>query len=567
MASPFLLVQQVVTALTAKPNACPDTRAVNGTISQDQTQPGPSFPTDISSLIAFLLSLSALGDWFKLIVLGGVLETCRRLAFHFYRKIYNSFFITATFEEDDSSYDWMMVWLSSQPFWKQARDVQITTRNFGLNSNAIMIEGEPEDSSSVVNGNRQLSYLPSTSSVHSFWYKRRWVRVTRTVREGYYGRREDVLEICILSMDHRILNELLIEAKKTYKAAEERSISIYVSDTNNNWRHIASRPKRPLNSIVLDPGIKDLLVDDAKDFLESKPWYSARGIPFRRGYLLYGAPGSGKTSIIHSLAGELGLDVYVISLSRAGLDDAALNDLISDLPEKCIALMEDIDAAFSHTVNREQDNETPSKLGHPDKPRSPPASTSRITLSGLLNALDGVGAQEGRILFATTNKYNALDPALCRPGRMDIHVEFKLASKYQARELYRCFYFPDSESDEEDSPEPLDEKPSKSPSEKDSSNSEPTSFSGHSHQSRKRKLRPAEVDVLAAQFGDVIPEREFSMASLQGYLMTFKIRPEEAIKDAPAWIEKERAERVKNAKAADVPVVPASDATGVDEEP
>jgi len=90
----------------------------------------------------------------------------------------------------------------------------------------------------------------------------------------------------ILSLDHRILNELLIDAKKAYKVAEERSISIYVSDTSNNWRHIASRPKRPLNSIVLDPGIKDLLVNDAKDFLESKPWYSARGIPFRRGYLL-----------------------------------------------------------------------------------------------------------------------------------------------------------------------------------------------------------------------------------------------------------------------------------------
>lgn len=391
------------------------------------------------------------------------------------------------------------------------------------------------------------------------------------------------------------MNELLIDAKKTYKAAEEKSISIYVSDTSNNWRHIASRPKRPLNSIVLDPGIKDLLVDDAKDFLESKPWYSARGIPFRRGYLLvclysspslitllilfalqYGAPGSGKTSIIHSLAGELGLDVYVISLSRLGLDDAALNDLISDLPgkpckalpdtnfliiflEKCIALMEDIDAAFSQTMNREEDNETPPEVGQ-ENHRRPPPSTSRITLSGLLNALDGVGAQEGRILFATTNKYNALDPALCRPGRMDIHVEFKLASKYQARELYRCFYFPDAEK-EEVSAKPVDDK---APfSEKNSSASEPT-FSGHSHRSRTRKLLPAEVDVLAAQFADVIPEREFSMASLQGYLMTYKIRPEEAIKDAPAWIEKERAERVKHDKAAHVPVIPTSDVTGIE---
>jgi len=105
MASPFLLVQQVFTALTTKPNTCLDPRvAVNGTISQGQTQPDSSFPTDISSLITFLLSFSALGDWIKLIVLGSTLETFRRLAFHFYYKLYNSLFITATFEEDDSSY-------------------------------------------------------------------------------------------------------------------------------------------------------------------------------------------------------------------------------------------------------------------------------------------------------------------------------------------------------------------------------------------------------------------------------------------------------------------------------
>ena len=61
-----------------------------------------------------------------------------------------------------------------------------------------------------------------------------------------------------------------------------------IRDSSNNWRHVASRPKRPLRSIVLDPGIKDVLIDDARDFLESKSWYAARGIPFRRGYLLVG---------------------------------------------------------------------------------------------------------------------------------------------------------------------------------------------------------------------------------------------------------------------------------------
>jgi chaperone BCS1 len=116
-----------------------------------------------------------------------------------------------------------------------------------------------------------------------------------------------------------------------------------------------------------------------------------------------------------------------------------LSELISTLPEKCIALMEDIDAAFHHGISRES-TPPPSSPGSPepqqvDGPQAgPPAPTgSRVSLSGLLNALDGIGAQEGRILFATTNNHGSLDAALCRPGRMDLHIEFHLASKIPGR--------------------------------------------------------------------------------------------------------------------------------------
>jgi hypothetical protein len=90
----------------------------------------------------------------------------------------------------------------------------------------------------------------------------------------------------ILSRDHKILSDLILEAKLLWNKGQERYISIYASDGSNRWRQIASRPKRPLKSIVLDAGVKELLLDDAHDFLDSKAWYSDRGIPFRRGYLL-----------------------------------------------------------------------------------------------------------------------------------------------------------------------------------------------------------------------------------------------------------------------------------------
>ncbi len=208
----------------------------------------------------------------------------------------------------------------------------------------------------------------------------------------------------------------------------------------------------------------------------------------------------------------------------------------------------------------------------------------RITLSGLLNALDGVSAQEGRLLFATTNKYDSLDPALTRPGRMDLHIEFKLASKFQARELYRCFYLPDSDSPTEvaaqSNQKELTEKepplievdetasnasgestavPSTLPSPtlkllslpdtpSDSTiASTSTSITVSNRPPRRKERAPrltrSEVDKLATMFSDLLPEREFSMAALQGYLMMYKTRPAEAVHDFTAWVEKERKEK------------------------
>ncbi|KAJ7091466.1 P-loop containing nucleoside triphosphate hydrolase protein, partial [Mycena belliarum] len=521
---------------------------------------------DFSSLVALLFSFGALRDWIKLIVFGGVLETLRRFFFSLYYKVISSVWITAHFDENDSSYDWMMVWLSKQPSWAQAREVEISTRSFGLNTSAIMVPGEEDDNELSLLASRKLAYLPSASLTYSMWYHRRYMSITRVqAQTGYYGQKEETLQISILTRSHRVLNELLLEAKRDYKAAEEHAVSIYVSDTNNSWRHVASRPKRNINSIILDPGVSELLVDDARDFLESKAWYAARGIPFRRGYLLYGAPGSGKTSIIASIAGELGLDVYIVSLSRAGLDDSALSELISNLPEKCIALMEDIDAAFTQSLNRDAVqapvNPPPEDEGRPPPPGAPPApSTSRLSLSGLLNALDGVAAQEGRILYATTNKYTALDPALCRPGRMDIHVEFRLASKFQAQKLFYSFYLPSEASASADD-EKDDDKDSDSGynsvantdidaestvSEKDAiPASEKPTFFGTSHRQHAPKLRRKQVSELAARFAEAIPERELSMAALQGFLMTYKIRPYEAVNAAPGWVQSEREARLK----------------------
>ena len=139
-------------------------------------------------------------------------------------------------------------------------------------------------------------------------------------------------------------------------------------------------------------------------------------------------------SLIQSIAGELNLAIYIISFSRLGFDDSSLQELILNIPEHCIALMEDIDAAFHHMLNRDDKGEGPESANI--------YQSSLISLSALLNALDGIGAWEGRLLFVTTNQCEALNPSLQHTGRMDIHIELGLASRYQIGELFKQFYLP-----------------------------------------------------------------------------------------------------------------------------
>jgi len=161
-----------------------------------------------------------------------------------------------------------------------------------------------------------------------------------------------------------------------------------------------------------------------KEWLQSQQWYVDRGIPYRRGYLLYGPPGSGKSSFIQALAGELDFSLANINLSETGMTDDKLALLLSKLPPKTILLLEDADAAF--TNRREKNLE-----GY---------GGQTVTFSGLLNALDGVAAGEERIAFLTTNHIDRLDEALIRPGRVDMTVRIGEATRYQAAEMWDRFY-------------------------------------------------------------------------------------------------------------------------------
>ncbi|KAI0653581.1 hypothetical protein C8Q70DRAFT_599291 [Cubamyces menziesii] len=523
-------------------------------------------------------------DTLKLVVIGGTVETARRASVSAWNGFIDSFFLTAHFSQEDYPYDWLMHWLSKQPAWGRSREFDITTRSVSRHGITQKTTGDLEDeneddeeeSGEFHQGGgrrRKVAIVPSMDTTHTIYYRGHWLRITRTKRYEDYGSCAE-LKISVVARNNDILKRLVLEAKREYEKDAEHRVHIFMADTYvisassftwrapdavsnlvstyGCWRWNGARQKRPMSSIVLEPGVKDMILADCKDFLASEDWYAERGIPFRRGYLLHGVPGSGKTSLIHSLAGELGLDIYVVSLSSKGMSDNTLTTLMGNVPSRCILLLEDLDAAFTRGISRDE-----TSTGAPTTTSSSSSSSSSaknkddndgstLSLSGLLNSLDGVAAAEGRLLFATTNHIERLDPALSRPGRMDVWVNFKHATKWQAEGIFKCF-FPARPSN----PVATSAAPPSAASADAKHPADATSSANLAESKRKRAahsiplLSEEEISDLARRFADAIPENELSVAALQGYLLRNKTRPRECVDEVAAWVVSEREMREK----------------------
>lgn len=157
------------------------------------------------------------------------------------------------------------------------------------------------------------------------------------------------------------------------------------------------------------------------NFIHGKKWYTDTGVPYRRGYLLYGPPGSGKTSFILSMAGNFGKSISIMNMSK-GIHDGNIHSIIQKCNKDTILVLEDIDAVFVKRKNNSA------------------AGNDVLTFSGLLNAIDGLASSDGRILMMTTNHLERLSPALIRPGRIDLKVKFDYASNHQIELMFKRFF-------------------------------------------------------------------------------------------------------------------------------
>ncbi|KAK9368943.1 BCS1 N terminal-domain-containing protein [Lipomyces kononenkoae] len=384
----------------------------------------------------FLASNPYFTAGFGLMGLGVGLAAARQVIVRGSNMLYRQLLVDLEIPSKDKSYAWFLQWmaresvalspavLSESPRGLKGRLLALRELFSSSHHLSVHTTYKQHDNGSV---SANFSLVPGPGK-HILRYRGAYIQVNRE-RSGRLmdltsGAPFETITLTTLYRDRGVFKTLLQEANAMAMKMQEGKTVMYLS-RGPEWRPFGQpRRKRSLQSVILDRGVSERICMDVKDFLQSGKWYSDRGIPYRRGYLLYGPPGSGKSSFIQALAGDLDYNICILNLSEQNLTDDRLNHLMNHIPERSILLLEDIDAAFN---KREQADESGYKL-------------SGVTFSGLLNALDGVASSEERIIFMTTNHPEKLDPALIRPGRVDVRELIDNASEYQVRRMFLRFY-------------------------------------------------------------------------------------------------------------------------------
>jgi chaperone BCS1 len=400
-----------------------------------------------------------------LMVIGSAAAFARKLPAEIGRFVERRISIWIEIPDRDPAFRWVQSWLAAHPYTKRARDLSLSTTWISAEPDPTVETGPYSSGPSGPASQAQFVLSPGPG-VHIMIYRRRLLILYRTRRDLQNGGTmafQETFTLQILGGNRQLLEELLAEA---HASSFPKTPGVRILTARNEcWMSSSWQPKRPLESLVLaDQTLEDLL-DDLRDFYRSAAWYADRGIPYRRGYLLHGPPGTGKTTLVLAVAGDLKLSVAVLSLSNRLMTDESLRAMVDELPVATLLLIEDVDCAFKESRTTSGD--------------------TGVTLSGLLNALDGVSSREGRVLFLTTNHPERLDPALVRPGRVDRKIELGYATPDQAGRLFRWYYRDSGMSSEE--------------------------LCGHAH-----------------RFAAQVPEGKLCMAAIQEHLLRHRRTPEVA---------------------------------------
>lgn len=217
---------------------------------------------------------------------------------------------------------------------------------------------------------------------------------------------------------------------------------MYTHNTNQWNSSVIDRNKRRVETVVLKNDINKKILDDLTHFEQTEDWHLDRGIPYKKSYLFYGPPGTGKSSMIKAISYEIKRHIHYLNLATIR-NDTELAHLMSNINFKeTIIIIEDIDAMSEISWDRKlkQENIQPDDKALEKEQSKDERQKETITLSGLLNQIDGLHNNHGMILVMTTNHPEKLDQALIRDGRVDDRVYFGYCDHEQIYKMFVNFY-------------------------------------------------------------------------------------------------------------------------------
>ena len=349
-----------------------------------------------------------------LMIVGGLSVYLRAVPERLWYWIVGQTTMMITVKDDDAAFVWVKEWFLEQRFLRRIRRVDLDTTM----------------------RNERIALIPAPGR-HWFWYAGRpfqvWFSRTESTHERI-SRRMESLTFQTIGRKRVFLQNFVDDVVRCH--TRRMGVQSYLYTYNDGWDYVEGYAPRLLDSVVLQAGEKEHLVEDVKNFRASKQRYSRLGIPYHRGYLLYGPPGTGKTSLVSALAAHFGLSIYVAHLTD--FTDRSLMNSVNQVPANSLLLFEDIDCAKS---GKARESATLSaNTGAQAQTEKANVIANGVTLSGLLNVLDGFYAPANVLFVMTTNHIEVLDEALLRPGRIDYRLYLGKASDRQKVELYRRFF-------------------------------------------------------------------------------------------------------------------------------
>lgn len=338
----------------------------------------------------------------------GLLNECKRLPSILFTLWTKKFVTSLSIDNEDELFPSLQQIIHDTDFYKNNRTFRMVSKIRYGTEGGLCGDGNSKERHATI-------FLIPYNDTYFFRYKGRWVKVSsersdKSTGDSYNPKIIERFTISYIGTSSDLMNEFCIQMKEIFESEHREALNVYMYN-RYSWEKTNTLNRKSPESIVLPTAQHQRIFKSIQQFEGNRSWYTERSIPYHFGIMFYGAPGTGKTSLVHAIASETGRDVYYLSVGKGDArSNSDLMTMIGELGDNAILLIEDID--------------------HDLAPK---------TFSGLLNSLDGMLAKDGLIVIMTTNNIDKIPDSLIRPGRIDLVEHISECDEHQIKELYKRF--------------------------------------------------------------------------------------------------------------------------------